>query len=578
VTLERGREEFRSIAARMAEQNPVRYGKNMGFSLDLDPLAERPAGDLKTALLVLMAAAGVVLLIACANVSNLLLARATARRREAGIRAALGAARSRVVRQLLTESLVLSAMAGTAGVLLAIYGLHLYGQFGPRDLIRGAQPAINSWVMAFSILLSIVASIVFGLGPALETSAMNLAGTLKEGSHGSSKGGRLLRESMIAAEVAASLILVIGAGLLVRSFIRLEHADPGFRPEHLLTAQIALPVTLYTQPAQRVAFQGSLLERVAALPGVKSVAATEYIPFVSGPARGPFEIIGHPRDRSAPSPVVVQSRTSAGYFETMGIPFLRGRGITPADDRGTLPVAVVDETLVKKYFADLDPIGMEIQVPIPNVTCKIIGIVGGAKYGDIAGPPLPAIYYSAPQLPSARVGLAIKTANDPLLLVNPLRHEVTALDSNLPITIQTMQQALADSLARQRLSIQLMTVFAAVAALLTAIGIYGVLAYLVDRRRREIGIRMALGACPIDVLTLVLRQGSLSLVLGLALGVSGALGLTRILSSLLYEVSATDPLTFTLVSLGLIAIGLLAMIIPARRATQVDPMEALRRE
>lgn len=578
VMLERAQAEFRGIAARMAEQNPIRYGKNMGFSVDLDPLAERQAGSLKMPLLVLMAAVGVVMLIACANISNLLLARATARRREVGIRTALGAARSRVVRQLLTESLLLSAIAGTAGVLLAMYGLRLYGRFGPPDLIRGAQPAMNGWVMAFSVLVSMAASVLFGLGPALETSSLNLTAALKEGSRGSSGGGRFLRESMVVAEVAASLILVIGAALLVRSFIRLERADPGFRPEQLLTVQIALPATLYKQPAQRLEFQNSLLERVASLPGVKSVAAAEYIPFVSGFGEGPFEIVGHPRDPSAPSPVVVQSRASAGYFETMGIPILRGRGITRADDRGALPVAVVDETLVKKYFTDRDPIGIEIQVPIPDVTCKILGIVGAVKYSDLAGMPLPTIYYSGPQLPSAKIGLAIKAERDPLSLVNPLRHEVAALDSSLPVATQTMQQALDDSLVRQRFSIQLMTVFAAVAALLAAMGIYGVLASLVDRRRREIGIRMALGARPADVLALVLRQGSLPVALGVALGVSGALGLTRLLTTLLYEVSATDPLTFTSVSSGLLAVGVLAMIVPARRASRVDPVEALRHE
>jgi len=520
-----------------------------------------------------------VMLIACANVSNLLLARATMRSREVSIRAALGAARSRIVRQLLTESLLLSTLAGALGVLLAIYGLHLYSTSGPRDLILGAKPAINLWVMAFSILLSMVTSVVFGLAPALEASRMNLTGALKEGSRGSSGGRWFPRESMVVVEVAASLILVIAASLLVRSFMRVERADPGFRPENLLTAQIALPPSVYKLPSQRLAFQNSLLERVAALPGVQSAAAAEFVPFAGALGRAPFEIVGHPRDKNAPSPVVAQNRTSAGYFETMGIPLLRGRGITTADDRGSVPVAVVDETIVKQYFAGMDPIGMQILVPIPNITCTVVGIVGAVKYGDIAEPPVPSIYYAAPQLPSAGIGLVIKAVNDPSSLVIPLRQAVAALDPDLPVAGNlTMQQALADSLVRQRFSIQLMTVFAGVAAVLAAIGIYGVLAYLVNYRRREIGIRMALGASPLDVLALVLRQGSLSVAVGLALGISGALALTRILRSLLYQVSATDPLTFVLVPLCLIAIGLLAMLIPARRATQVNPVEALRNE
>ena len=579
VTLERAREQFRSIAERMADQNPLRYGSSMGFSLDLDPLAERQAGNLKTPLLILMAASLSVILIACANVSNLLLAKATMRRREVSIRAALGATRSRLIAQLLTENLLLSAVSGTAGVLLAIYGVHLYDQSGPHDLIRGAQPAMNVWVLAFALLASMVTSVVFGLAPSLDASRADLIDGLKDGSRGSFRGRRFLRESVVAVEVAASLILVIGACLLVRSFIRLERTDPGFRPEGVLTAQIALPLTSYKRPSQRLAFQNSLLEHLAALPGVQSVAASEYIPFVSGPARAPFEIVGHPRDRNAPSPVVVQSRTSADYFETLRIPLLRGRGITAMDDRGSLAVAVIDETLAKRYFANQDPIGMQIQVPIPNVTCTIVGIVGGTKYGDLAEAALPTIYYSAPQLPSGRIGLAIKATRDPLSLVKPLQREIAALDSNLPVTgIMTMEHALADSLVRQRFSIQLMAAFAGIAALLAALGIYGVLAYLVDHRRREIGIRMALGARPLDVLTLVIRQGSFSVAAGLALGLGGAIGLTRILSSLLYEVSATDPLTFTLAPLGLIAVGLTAMLIPARRASQVDPVEALRQD
>jgi putative ABC transport system permease protein len=383
---------------------------------------------------------------------------------------------------------------------------------------------------------------------------------------------------MIALEVAGSLILLIGASLLVRSFIRMEAADPGFRPENLLIAHIALPVTLYQQPGQRIAFERSLLDRMRALPGVLSVGAAEFMPFAGGPGMAPFQIVGHPRDRSAPSPIVVQSRTSAGYLQTMGIPLLRGRGITSKDE-GSVPVAVVDETLVKMYFANLDPIGMQIQVPIPDVVCTIVGVAGGTKYIDLTGPPDPTIYYAAAQLPSGRINLAVKTAKDPLSLVNALRHEVASLDSDLPIAgAMTMEQALAESLVRQRFSVQLMAVFAAIAALLAAIGIYGVLACLVDRRRREMGIRMALGARPMDVLVLVLRQGSGPIAAGLALGIGGALGLTRLLNSLLYEVSATDPLTFTCVSSGLVAVAIVAMLIPARRATQVNPAEALRHE
>ena len=579
VTLERARAEFRSIAARMGEQNPARYGSARGFSLDLDLLAERQAGDLKTPLLVLIAAVGAVMLIACANVSNLLLARAMVRRREVSIRAALGAARSRVVRQLLTESLLLSVMAGAAGVLLALYGLHFYAQNGPRGLIHGTQPELNGWVAAIALLLSVGASAIFGLAPAIETSRINLTDAIKEGSRGSTGGRRLLRESMVAVEVAVSLILVIGAALLVRSFTRLERADPGFRAENLLTAHLVLPLTMYKQPVQRVAFANALVERVAALPGVRSAGAVEFLPFVGSWGRAPFEIVGHPRDRNLPSPVVTQSRTSSGYFESMGIPLLRGRRFTPADDRSPQSVAVIDDALVKQYFGDMDPIGMQVVPSIPGVTCTVVGIAGSVKYGDLAGPPSPTIYYASPQMPSGSVDLAIRTAGNPLLLAGALRHEIAGLDAGLPVSaVRSMDQALADSLVRQRFSIELMAVFAGIAALLASIGIYGVLAYLVDQRRREVGIRQALGARPADILALVLRQGTPSVAAGLVVGIGGAWGLTRILKSQLYQVSATDPLTFALVPVGLAVVAMLAMIIPARRAARVNPVEALRQE
>jgi putative ABC transport system permease protein len=579
VSLAQARAEFSSIAARIQQQHPDKYPSNFGYSLDLDSLGEKVGGDLKEPLLVLIAAVGVVMLIACANVSNLLLARAMVRRKEISIRAALGAPRLRIIRQLLTESLLLASIAGMAGLGLALGGLRLYAQLGPRGLIRGAQPDVNPWVLAFAIILSIAASVVFGLAPALEVSKTDLNDALKEGSRGSTGGRRWLRESMVALEVAASLILLIGAGLLIRSFTRLERADPGFRADGVLTAQMILPAAQYKQPAQLGAFQKSLLERVRSLPGVLKADAINFMPFSNVYSASSFTIVGHPFNPNDPSPVVIQSRTGPQYFEAMGIRLIRGRAFNAADDLGTTPVAVIDETTAKKFFANLDPIGLQVSSPLPNVNCTVVGVVAAVKYRDLSAPPEPIIYYSAAQMPPVLVNLAIRTAGDPLALIAPLRREVAALDSNLPLSrAGTLERRMADSLARQRFSIQLMAVFAALAALLAAIGIYGVLAYLVDQRRREFGIRVALGARAGDVLTLVLRQGSIPVAVGLIAGIAGSLALTRLLKSLLYEVSATDPLIFGAVSLGLIAVSIVAMSIPARRATRVDPLDALRQE
>jgi putative ABC transport system permease protein len=579
VSLAQARAEFSSIAARIQQQHPDKYPGNFGYSLDVDPLGEKVGGDLKEPLVVLIAAVGVVMLIACANVSNLLLARAMVRRKEISIRAALGAPRLRIIRQLLTESLLLASIAGMAGLGLALGGLRLYAQLGPRGLIRGGQPDVNPWVLAFAIILSIVASVVFGLAPALEVSKTDLNDALKEGSRGSTGGRRWLRESMVALEVAASLILLIGAGLLIRSFTRLERADPGFRADGVLTAQMILPTAQYKQPAQLGAFQKSLLECVRSLPSVLKADAIDFMPFSNVYSASSFTIVGHPFNPNDPSPVVIQSRTGPNYFEAMGIRLMRGRAFNAADDLGTTPVAVIDETTAKKFFANLDPIGLQVSSPLPNVNCTVVGVVAAVKYRDLSVPPEPIIYYSAAQMPPVLVNLAIRTAGDPLALVAPLRHEVAALDSNLPVSrAGTLERRMADSLARQRFSIQLMAVFAALAALLAAIGIYGVLAYLVDQRRREFGIRVALGARAGDVLTLVLRQGSIPVAVGLIAGIAGSLALTRLLKSLLYEVSATDPLIFGAVSLGLIAVSMVAMSIPARRATRVDPLDALRQE
>ncbi|MCU1273596.1 MAG: hypothetical protein JWO48_1027 [Bryobacterales bacterium] len=577
ITIEQARDEFRRIAARVVELYPNQDKKDLGFSIDVYPLAETQAGDLRKPLWLLVGAVVAVMLIACANVSNLLLARAMMRRKEISIRAALGAVRSRVIRQLLTESLLLAVIASAAGLFLAVYGLRLYDQFAPRGLIGGPQPAINGWVMAFSLLLSIAASVVFGLAPAIEASHVDLNDALKESSRGSSTGRRLFRESMVILEVAASLVLLIGAGLLVRSFVRLERTNPGFRPENVLTAIIPLPVTDYPLPSQRIAFERALLERVRALPGVQSAGAIDFPPF-SGGSGSHIEIIGHPHNVNEPTQVVYQTPSSSGYLETMGIPLVRGRGINSSDERGTLPVCDIDETVARKFFGNLDPVGMHVLLPIPNITCTVVGVVGATKSNNLSSAPAPRIYYSS-KLPFPQISVVIKAARDPLALVSALRHEVAALDSNLPLSsTMTMDQLLADSLARQRFSIQLMAVFAAIAALLAAIGIYGVLAYLVDQRRRELGIRMALGARPGDVVGLVLRQGSLPVGIGLVCGIGGAFAMTWYLKSLLYEVSTTDPLVFSGISVGLVLVALLAMSVPAYRATRVDPLEALRHE
>jgi putative ABC transport system permease protein len=579
VSLAQANAEFQTIAARLVRQHPDFYKQQYGYSLEVDPLAEKAAGDLRTPLLVLIGAVGVVMLIACVNVSNLLLARAMMRKKEMSIRSALGAARGRVVRQLLTESVLLALIAGACGLVLALWGLRLFAQFGPHNLIQGTQPAINGWVMAFTMLLSIGASMIFGLAPALEMSRIDLNDTLKESSRGVTGGRRFLRESMVAIEVAASLMLLIGAGLLVRSFVRLQHTAPGFRAENVLTGTIVLPVNQYTQPAQIAAFETSLLQRASSLPGVVKAGATDLLPFSGGYSAGSFEIVGHPHDPRTPEPVVIKSVATPGYLGALGIPLIRGRWFTGADVTGSTPVAVIDETVARKFFANLNPIGMQISCEAEKANCTIVGVAGATKFRSLSAPPEPGIYFPAAQIPVPVMHLTIKTAGNPLKMAAAMRHQVAQLDPNLPLSqVDTVENVLALSLAQERFSIQLMSVFAALAAGLAALGIYGVLAYLVDQRRRELGIRIALGATRRDVLALVVRQGSTPVAIGLGAGIAGAFALTGVLKSLLFEVSATDPLIFSAITFGLIAVSLAAMAVPARRAGRVDALEALRHE
>jgi predicted permease len=576
ITVEQARDEFRRIAARMVELYPNQDKKNLGFSIDVNPLVEEEAGNLRKPLYLLIGAVGAVLLIACANVSNLLLARAIMRRKEIGLRLAVGASRGRIVRQLLTESLSLALLAGVGGVLLTLIGLRLYAHFGPGDLIPGLRPAVNGSVMVFLLLVSMAASVIFGLAPAVETSSVSVNDALKETSRRSTGGKLILLESIVAFEIAASLILLIAAGLLVRSFVKLEHASPGFQSENVLLAIVPLPVADYPLPAQRIAFERTLLDRVRSLPGIVSAAASDFPPFAGG-AGSHIEIAGQQQNSAKSTQVVYQTFSSSGYLETLRIPLLKGRRLNSRDDLSSLPVCDIDETVAKRFFRNSEPIGMQVLLPVPKITCTIVGIVGATKSRSLSRTPLPRIYYSS-LIPVSQITLVIKAVRDPLALVSALRHEVLALNSNLPLSSMTLEQFLADSLARQRFSIQLTAIFAAVAILLAAIGIYGVLAYSVDQRRREFGIRMALGARAGDVIGLVLLQGSMPVGIGLTCGIAGAFGMTRYLRSLLYEISTTDPMVYSSIVIGLIVVSLLATSLPVHRATRVDPLETLREE
>jgi putative ABC transport system permease protein len=570
-SIERAGDQFAAIARQIVERYPNQASLDRNFAIVVSPLARRQEGDLRTPLLVLIAAVGALMLIACANVSNLLLARGVERRREISIRAALGAARSGIVGLLLIESLLLALSAGALGTALAAGGLRLFALYGPEELIRGMQPAMNSWVLLFSLALSVVTSILFGLAPALAISRVNLAESLKEGSRGSTTRRRVLRQALVAFEIAASLILLIGAGLLARSFAKLANEDPGFRRENVLAATLVLPPAQYSQ-AQRLAFTRGLLDRARAIPGVLSAAVVDVLPYRGGSGSA-IEIPGNP---DPPGEVVWQTHASADFFQTMGIRIVRGHDFLSSEE--ATGAAVIDEQVARKFFPGLDPIGRPVTLPLAGGTFSVVGVVGATKSNPPAAPPRPRIYFAGPQWVRPPVCVVLRAQQDPMTLAGAIRHEVSALDVDLPVYVNSVEEIMARSLTRERFALWLMTAFAVLAALLAVVGIYGVLVYLTDQRRNEFGIRMALGARPRDVLGLVIGQGLIPLAFGLTAGIAGAWILTRLLATLLYHVSTMDPWIFAAVAVSLPAASVVAMLVPARRATYIDPVEALRRE
>jgi putative ABC transport system permease protein len=576
MTLASAAQDLASVTSRLSTLHPAAYPATVGFSFQAAPLVSTVAGNLRQPLLFLLAAVGVLMLIACANVSNLLMARAAVRRREMSIRAALGAGRARVISQLMAESAMLAGMSGALGVALASVLVRMFELYGPIGMVPVADVGINGWVVAFAIGVSSGASILFGLMPALTTSA-GVNDGLKQSGRGVTSGGSRFRESMVALQVAASLVLLVGAGLLIQSFLRVQQADAGFNPKNLLTFDLQLPAAQYGDPARRIALYDAFRLRLEAIPGVISVGAVDRIPF-GGPQGGSnLAVVGRAVAPGAAQPMVRPSRILPGYLESLGVPLRRGRDFTTLDTAVSTPVALIEDTTADRFFpGGEDPIGR--QIVGAGVTATIVGVVGTVKRRDLSVEPEMGVYYAATQTAGAAMTFTVKTTADPLAAIPAIRVALRELDPLLPLTrILTMEQRLSDSLGRRRLAMQLIVLFGGAALLLAAIGLYGVLAYVVSQRRREVGIRVALGARPRHVMGLVVaRQGLVPVALGIVTGLAAAVAGARLLTARLFEVSPTDPAVYVFVTALLIVTAIAAMAVPARRAAAVDPLVALR--
>ncbi|MGB8340323.1 MAG: ABC transporter permease [Chthoniobacterales bacterium] len=578
VSLASAQSEMNTLAARFARQYP---DSNKDWGVRLVSLQKQAAAGSERILSVLMAAVGCILLIACANVANLLLARGLGRQKEIAIRRALGASRWRVVRQLLTESVLLALVGGSLGVLFAIWGSDLLLVIAPTSLPRLSEVRIDGGVLVFTLLVSLVTGVLFGLAPALQSSRSGLSEKLKEGDRGSTAGHARLRNGLIVSEVALALMLLIAAGLLIESFAQLARVQPGFKPERVLTFNISLPDIPYRDDAKAAAFYDQLVRRIEGLPGVKSAAAGNVLPL-----SGAEEVDGFQIEGRAASTGMVQTANfrwiTPDYFKALQIPLQRGRAFTERDKQDAPKVTIIDEAMARLYFPGVNPIGQRFKATNEKKTVfrEIVGVVGDVRQTSLDAKPGPHIY-----LPEAQAGLQIMTVavrsvgTEPSALLQMARREVAAVDPNVPIAdIRTMEEMVASSIAPWRFTMALLSVFAGVALLLASVGIYGVLAYAVTQRRREIGIRMSLGAQRRDVLQLFLSQGMTVTLLGIVIGLGGAWGATRIMRSLLYSVSPTDLRVFLSVPLLFAAVALLASFFPARKAAQVNPVIALRSE
>jgi putative ABC transport system permease protein len=579
VEIDRARIEMDTIGRRLEEANPA---LDRGWRPSLFSLREELVGHVQQALLVLMAAVGFLLLMACVNVANLLLARGATRRKEIAIRTALGAGRGRIVTQLLAESMLLALAGGALGMVLAQGVVALAARLGPASIPRLAEARIDARLFLFALGVSVATGILFGIAPAMQVSGGNLNAALREVGRGGTTGysGRMARNGLVIAEVALAVVVLIGAGLLIRSFVRLRSADPGFQPSGLLTLRVPLAGGRNTSPDRAVAFFQQITDRVAALPGVRAVGAVNGLPLTGLGVGSNFAVDGRPAPAPEQRPMGLLRSVTSAYFRTMGIPLLAGRGFADSDTSHAPPVIVVNEALARRFWPGGNPIGGRLVVDYNNGrVAEIVGVVRNVKPDRIEGEDWPTIYNPYAQVPVPTMNMVVRTARPPLSLASAVAREVHQLDPDQPVAgARSMEDVVDQALAGARFNTVLLGVFALIAFLLAAVGIYGVVSCDVSERTHEIGIRVALGAQPGDVLELVLGQGARLAAYGIAAGMVAAFALTRLMAAMLYGVKATDAYTFAAIPVLLGAVALAASYLPTRRALALDPVTALRHE
>lgn len=571
TSLEQARTAMTSLAQKLESDHAE---SNSGWGVSVVSLQEKIVGDVKQGLLVLLAAVGFVLLIACANVASLLLTRGVARQKELAIRVALGAGRWRMIQHLLTESVFLALIGGGLGLLLSLWGIDALRALSPANLPRIEEIGINRTVLSFTLIVSVITGLLFGLAPVRQSSRVDFQEVLKEGVGSSMRMRRHLRGALVISEIALSLILLVGTGLLGRSLLAMLSVDRGFRTENLMTMELSLPQYKYRQEPQQAAFFQQLLERVETSPGVRSAALTSVLPLSSNESRNAFTVEGR---ESTDKDWANLRLISPDYFSAMAIPLLSGRPFTKGDATGTPDVVIINEVMATRFWPGQDPVGKRILFGDSGPT--IVGVVGNIKHSGLEAELAPEMYLPFLQRPVRSMVLVARAESAPIALVGPLRELVHSIDKDQPVeNFRTMEEVVSRSVAQPRFLTIILSVFATLALALAAVGIYGVVAFSVTQRTHEMGIRMALGAQPDDIMRLVLRDGLSLALIGLAAGLVGSFAVTRVISGMLYQVSATDPITFTLISLLLTGVALAASFIPARRAMKVDPMVALRYE